>query len=530
MATTTGSAVDERLISALQQHLKGAGGFAPKKEILTIAVALARDPSLVAGTVCKQATPPISSSGTRKRIIEYKERIVNERLLEKYAENLDEQQQLPDLSEPPFGLSENLLLHSEWIALHAPSLDEIWVDDLQLAHRTESGEYISPEELEQEHGTDTSGSAQAGPLCAVRWLAAKRSECYMDRKCPTCDASLELIRLQPKEGESNEDRLAEVAAAQQFWRTEERADPITGTWLQSWVRQGSALIDASLADSTPYTDPFDEASFGFRGVVAPYPSAHGWEEGQCPCDFCAKQQGMPDAARPVPGQVPNPWAGPHAFNRAFFDAATLNRAVENARSGLLTPEVMDAMAAERSAMATLHAASPAKYWSLDPGENAAMMDALEPLEAALKAAESAMKAALADYLRDTTRECTYCNECWDFWKDGMYLFELPFQSLLPHMCLRWHCSACAYNCCLHCAEHARRVQTFGGEYASNIDTEFMSVEYDLPPASGETKEEQKRRRERHRQREEACIRKLDGIAVEMYRRKRAQAARERFSK
>ena len=514
MAAATVSAADEQLISALQQCLKGAGGFAPKKEILAIALALARDSSLVASTVCKQATPSIKSSGTRKRIVEYKERIINEKLLEKCAARLEDHL-LPDLTVSPFGLSDQLLVHPEWIALHAPSLDELCVGPLELA----------------------------GPLCAIRHFSAMRGERYISRSCPSCEVSLELMRNEPKEGECDEERLAEVEAAQQFWRVNDDG------WLElsrTWVRCGSSLQDASL-ETTKHVDPLRTSlSMGWYNIDV------------CTCDYCISRH--PDAnslpqrvatARTAAPPMHDPWMGPHPFYRAFYDAGALNRALNHARDGIMTPVVMAALREERAALGRFHLAHEVAHdteMAEDATDWPSSIDAMVATklvpkrcvqtavdaahiqwrsayrahEAAEEALEEALAAAREDYERDEASKCSTCYECEAHPIIPYRPYDGMFRSLLPDMCLHWHCAECNYMCCLKCAERARCI------YSEDLE-ETEIVEYDLPPVCGESKEEQKKRRDRHRQREEACIRKLDGIAIEMYRRKRAQAARERLS-
>ena len=66
---------DELLIAALKRHLRGGGGPEPKDQYVQLAVSLARDPSLIPTTVCKAAVPPVTSSGTRERILGYRDKI-----------------------------------------------------------------------------------------------------------------------------------------------------------------------------------------------------------------------------------------------------------------------------------------------------------------------------------------------------------------------------------------------------------------------------------------------------------------------
>ena len=65
---------------------------------------------------------------------------------------------------------------------------------------------------------------------------------------------------------------------------------------------------------------------------------------------------------------------------------------------------------------------------------------------------------------------------------------------VPDVAVRWRCDECDFDCCLACGSFLQ-----GDELST-------SVEYDLPPAEGESQVESNRRRDRHRKREEAAIR------------------------
>ena len=52
------------------------------------------------------------------------------------------------------------------------------------------------------------------------------------------------------------------------------------------------------------------------------------------------------------------------------------------------------------------------------------------------------------------------------------------------------------------------------------------VKYDLPPVGGESADERHVRADRHRRREEAAIRQLDGVAAVEHQHKKARLARE----
>ena len=86
-AAITAGGIDEQLVGAIQRRLQGDTGGAPKKEYVAVAITLAQDPALVPGSVCKAAMPPITSSGTRQRIVGYRDRILAEGLLTACAEH-----------------------------------------------------------------------------------------------------------------------------------------------------------------------------------------------------------------------------------------------------------------------------------------------------------------------------------------------------------------------------------------------------------------------------------------------------------
>ena len=81
-ATGVGAGDDELIIAALKRRLRDGGGPEPKDQHVRLAVTLACDTSLVPTTVCKAAVPPITSSGTRTRIIGYRDRILRDGLLD----------------------------------------------------------------------------------------------------------------------------------------------------------------------------------------------------------------------------------------------------------------------------------------------------------------------------------------------------------------------------------------------------------------------------------------------------------------
>jgi len=70
------------------------------------------------------------------------------------------------------------------------------------------------------------------------------------------------------------------------------------------------------------------------------------------------------------------------------------------------------------------------------------------------------------------------------------------RSDVPDVAVRWRCEVCNVDCCLACGS------------LQQGDGLGSSVEYDLPPAAGESHAESERRRQRHRKREEAAIRDL----------------------
>ena len=79
-AVATILADESRLLDELQRCLKESKGAEPKKEHVAVAVALARNPALQPSTLWKNAGVP--AGGARTRIIEYRDRIASERLLE----------------------------------------------------------------------------------------------------------------------------------------------------------------------------------------------------------------------------------------------------------------------------------------------------------------------------------------------------------------------------------------------------------------------------------------------------------------
>ena len=74
---------DELLIRKIQRRLRGARGPEPNDQYVRVAVHLARDPALDANAVFNSAQPPITSGGgTRKRIQDWRDRILSEGLLD----------------------------------------------------------------------------------------------------------------------------------------------------------------------------------------------------------------------------------------------------------------------------------------------------------------------------------------------------------------------------------------------------------------------------------------------------------------
>lgn len=133
--TAEDEASDDLLLADLQQRMKAEQrrGFPPKLEHLAIAIALLRDPALVPTTVCKEATPPITSSGTRSRILGYRDRILEYVRCEQLSiERNPEPLIVLPLDVAPFGLSPNLLLHPDWLALHTPEFKRLTASDLQI--------------------------------------------------------------------------------------------------------------------------------------------------------------------------------------------------------------------------------------------------------------------------------------------------------------------------------------------------------------------------------------------------------------
>ena len=73
-------AIEDTIIAKLQLRLKKPKGAEPKKEHVAVALLLARDPALTPSMVWSSAGVP--PGGARTRIIEYRDCIANERLLD----------------------------------------------------------------------------------------------------------------------------------------------------------------------------------------------------------------------------------------------------------------------------------------------------------------------------------------------------------------------------------------------------------------------------------------------------------------
>ena len=112
---------DNKLLSELQRRLKpSGGGSAPKKEHLAVALLLARNPSLEPRSVWK--SHQVSGSGdSRKRIIVWRDRIVEEGLLNACAKVLASDQ-------APVESIKALIVPKSWWQEHAPGIKELWYD------------------------------------------------------------------------------------------------------------------------------------------------------------------------------------------------------------------------------------------------------------------------------------------------------------------------------------------------------------------------------------------------------------------
>ena len=117
-------AIEDTVIAELQLRLKKPKGAEPKKEHVTVAVRLARDPSLTPSTVWSNAGVP--PGGARTRIIEYRDRIMNAGMLESVvATATPGASPSPGASSVLPGLSEQLLVRQLWIEDHAPNLRDL---------------------------------------------------------------------------------------------------------------------------------------------------------------------------------------------------------------------------------------------------------------------------------------------------------------------------------------------------------------------------------------------------------------------
>ena len=118
---------DTRLIAVLQRLLKPRTNTSPKKELITIALALSRDPSLDAGKVCREAG--FFSSDTRRRIEKYRDRMLAEGLLARAQQEVEQTQPAPP---PPIGLNDQLMVQRAWMELHTPRILELKAEPLVI--------------------------------------------------------------------------------------------------------------------------------------------------------------------------------------------------------------------------------------------------------------------------------------------------------------------------------------------------------------------------------------------------------------
>jgi hypothetical protein len=117
--------IDETIITELKRRLKKPKGSEPQKEHVAVAVLLARDLALTPSMVWSSAGVP--PGGARTRIIEYRDCIANERLLDTVSATAQYASSVPP------GLSEQLLVRQLWIDEHAPHLHAVNIGQLILS-------------------------------------------------------------------------------------------------------------------------------------------------------------------------------------------------------------------------------------------------------------------------------------------------------------------------------------------------------------------------------------------------------------
>ncbi len=101
------------LIARLQVSLKGKRGGAPKAEIVAVAMAMARDPTLDR----TKALQALNRGGSRTRAVEYCNRIVEENLLDCELS--------PPAADPLGGLPATMHVQPAWITDHASGLHHV---------------------------------------------------------------------------------------------------------------------------------------------------------------------------------------------------------------------------------------------------------------------------------------------------------------------------------------------------------------------------------------------------------------------
>ena len=261
-------AVDEdNLLTAVQQRLKGKGGFPPKKELVALAIRLARNPSLVPGTLCRAATPPITSSGTRARVVEFKGRIIRENLPVECTQKADSP--TPETEATLSSLPECLSVQDEWLALNTSTLEELAVSGLMGPyHRIAGDELQNRRWVDYCDGIPSHCAARGctGPLVALRAFEARRSVLHPAFRrcsafyCRTCNKPLQLLR-----GDGCDDPASlifEAETASQYWRVEKRQyAPQYMSWFsgnrpwQHWARQpGSTELTECASETSRYRE------------------------------------------------------------------------------------------------------------------------------------------------------------------------------------------------------------------------------------------------------------------------------------
>lgn len=115
---------DEALITRLQRRLRPARGPGEvKRELVKAAVAWARSPMLASKDLYQRH--PVPLGGSRTRVVQYRDRIVHEKLLD--LEEAAESQSII------FGLPIHLHVQQHWIAQEAKNLRDVKTEQLVLS-------------------------------------------------------------------------------------------------------------------------------------------------------------------------------------------------------------------------------------------------------------------------------------------------------------------------------------------------------------------------------------------------------------